>query len=158
MIFTRFFRIALLALTLVIGETATAAVINYGKYYDDQNNIAPCPGAASCRLNLAQLPSNKLLLVNRVACYAIALKPIIVFRLDISATQGGASLGRSIPVSHDTPTFVAAYNQYIYSFNTEVRFLIGQGRYPYVTANLSDGTSAQFSLNCGIAGELVDPI
>jgi hypothetical protein len=73
-----------------------------------------------------------------------------------SATSGGSSIGRGVSFNLGPALFAA--NLYFYSVETDARFLIGQGRFPYIQVLTSTFVNANYQMNCGIVGDLVTPI
>src|SRR5882757_6277596 len=97
--FANLLRFAVLAGALVIASHVEAAPVAYGSYYDETSQVVDCPTpgiAGLCRVNFSQTPSNKLVIITHVSCYFVAGVIPYNISLEISATSGGGSLGRSI--------------------------------------------------------------
>jgi hypothetical protein len=151
--FTRLTKFAVVALALAVGSQAKAAPLSYGTYYDEEAVGGNC-SSGSCRVDFAQLPSDHLFLLKKINCQITAAQPITNFVVSISQTSGGPSFGRGIYVNPGPGVLVSG--AYYYSFQTDAQILIGQGRYPFIQAQIATGTS--FAMACGILGDLVTPI
>jgi hypothetical protein len=154
--FARLAKFAVLALALAVGGQAKAAPLTYGTYYDEELVQALCNGAAACRVNFSQLPSNNLFLLKKINCQISTTQPLVFVYVSISQTSGGPDFGRGIYVSPGPAVVTSGPTAYNYSFQTDAQILIGQGRYPYISAGNQAGSSA--SMICGILGDLVTPI
>gem|GEM_PF-3245297 len=156
--FTRLAQLTLVALALTIGNHATAAPLVYGTYYDDTVSGVTCNSANSnfCRLNFAQLPADKLLLIQKVSCTMGSSQPLTQTFLNISATLGGGSAtSRLLPIALPPPQFIGSI--YFTSFREDTRWLIGNGRFPYLLAFGPIGTVWP-NMTCTLMGELVTPL
>src|SRR5258708_37383340 len=91
--FSRLAQVTLFALGLAISNHANAAPLAYGTYYDE-TAVAVCINATSCRLNFSQLPSDNLLMVQKINCVTVSSQPVAYVFLRISATLNGGSLSR----------------------------------------------------------------
>ena len=151
---TRSFQCAALALALVSGQANAAATI-YGSYYDETAS-GICNNASTCRVNFSQLPSDKLVRVNRISCETFTSKTVTKLTFRISATLDGASVsGRSLPMT--VPAAQLGTSGELFTNSREdTNYLVGQGRFPVVLVTTADVTT--FSITCTIIGDLVTPI
>jgi hypothetical protein len=128
--FSRLSQITLLALGLTISNHANAAPLTYGTYYDESAS-AVCVNATSCRLNFSQLPSDKLLMVQKINCTTVSSQPIAYAFFQISATSGGSALSRNLPIALPLAQLISG--SYSTSWETNTHFLVGTGRFPYIS-------------------------
>ena len=142
--------------TLIIGTQANAAPVIYGSYYDDLFRGTTCGGNYFCQVAFSQLPSDRLFMLSKVNCSINSTQPLATATVSASATSGGSSIGRGVSFNLGPALFAA--NLYFYSFETDTRFLIGQGRFPFVQVSTSSFVNANFQMICGIVGDLVTPI
>ncbi|MBR0725465.1 hypothetical protein [Bradyrhizobium manausense] len=146
-------RTTLAAVTLAVTTQVGAAPISYGTYYEDLFiNGASCINGF-CRVNFSQLPSNNLFMLSKINCNAESVSPLTEAYVSISQASNGPTIGRIVWFNAGPGTFVgSAYN---YSFEADVRMLMGQGRFPYVV--LFAGGGGSITARCGIVGDLVPP-
>lgn len=154
--FASFAKSTAIATTLIISAQATAAPVRYGTYYDELQVHANCSANIVCQVNFSQLPSDRLLMLSKVNCSINSSQPLAMATVSASATPGGASIGRGVSFNLGPALFAA--NLYFYSIETDARFLMGQGRFPYIQVYTSTFVNANFQTNCGIVGDLVTPI
>ncbi|HEV2159580.1 hypothetical protein [Bradyrhizobium sp.] len=147
--FAPFAKFTAIATTLIISTQANAAPVRYGTYYDDLQVGTSCSGNYTCQVNFSQLPSDRLLMLSKVNCSINSSQPLATAMVSASTGSGGWSLGRGVSFSLGPALFAA--NLYFYSFETDARFLIGQGRYPYIQASTSSFVNANFQMSCGNA-------
>lgn len=154
----RFAKATIVAAALVLATQSHAGPIVYGTYYEDTLPGNECVTGAgnTCQLYFSQTPSNKLVLVRNLSCYQSSTKQPYAAAINVSASLGGASLGRAqwIPYS---PPLVSSLSLYAGVFQSDIRLLIGQGRFPMIQV-FYNGTSSVATLVCSISGELVDPL
>jgi hypothetical protein len=151
--FVRFAQFAMAALGLVTGSHAHGAALVYGTYYDESKNTG-CSGS-ECRINYSQTPSDKLLLVRKLGCIVVSGAPLTNVELFVSATEGGSALSRSFPMSFPAPRLVGTTN-YFTNINEDLHFLVGQGRFPFVSVQTN--TASNYFVSCTLIGDLVSPI
>jgi hypothetical protein len=102
--FARLAQFASVALALITATNVHAASTIYGTYYDD-NAAVGCASAAVCRLNFAQIPADKLLMISKITCYVNTVAgPPVELDLRISATSGGGNLARYLNLPFPAPT------------------------------------------------------
>jgi hypothetical protein len=153
--FARLAMFAVVALALAFGNQAKAAPLSYGTYYDEQILGAACSNTTDCLVYFSQLPSNQLLMLEKVNCYIQTKQPIVQVYVTISQTSGGNAFGRGVFVNPGPAVAVDGF--YKYTFQTDARLLIGQGRYPFIFTETETASSVS-NLDCGIEGTLVTPI
>jgi hypothetical protein len=156
--FYRLAQFVVVALALVIGSHVKAANLTYGTYYEDTETNA-CVNAASCRLNFLQFPTDNLVMINKLNCAISATSELGSLSLNIAATSGGPSIagGRFIPLGLPNPTFTS--NTYLYNFQQDAQYLIGQGRFPYIFAPVASiGGTSTTTMSCTMVGTPVTPI
>ena len=149
----RFALFASAALALVLGGNAHGAALVYGTYYDE-SNFATCSNTTICRANFSQTPADKLLMVTKVACQITSTAPAATGMLHISTGFGGGALSRYLPLAFQTPQLIGSL--YFVSIEANAHFLVGQGRFPFVT--LTTQAPANITSFCTIVGDLVTPI
>jgi hypothetical protein len=149
------FAVVALALALAVGGQANATPTSYGTYYDEDTMPASCSNTTDCAVYFSALPSNQLLMLEKVNCSIITSQPIIQVYVTISQTSHGDAFGRGVFVNPG-PAVAGTNGNYNYTFQSDARLLIGQGRYPFVFT-LTQNNSTSISMNCGIEGELVTP-
>lgn len=149
--FARFARYAVLALPLVLGSQAQAVQITYGTYYDETLLPADCgnPGpAGQCTAWFSRTPADKLLKVTHVSCsYSAGAIPFDLV-LSVAATVDIFDLGRQYHLDYPQASKGVS--------NTQMAFLVGQGRYPFVRIYTQAQTAIR--ITCTLIGELVTPI
>jgi hypothetical protein len=150
--FVRLVEIAVAVLALVLGSAAHATPLVYGSYYDE--NLFFVCSSNSCRLEFAQLPSDKLLMVTKISCSAVNGGPVLQATLRVSATAGGSFLPRFLLLS--LPQALLFEGKYYTNFREDTRYLIGQGRFPSV--NLALGGVGSGTVTCTLVGDLVSPL
>jgi hypothetical protein len=154
--FARLTIFAVAALALAFGNHAKAAPLSYGTYYDEQILGVVCSNTPDCEVYFSQLPSNNLLMLEKVNCYIQTTQPLIQVYVTISQTPTGSAFGRGVFVNPG-PAVVIGGTLYAYTFQTDARILIGQGRYPFIFAETQSASSVS-NMDCGIEGTLVTPI
>jgi len=142
------------ALALTIGNHANGAPLTYGTYYEDKGVPTQCTNSLTCRLNFSQLPSDKLLMVEKVNCYIQSVSPITFLNLSISATLGGSPLGRYLQLAVPAPQIIASSNNT--TLQADIRFLVGNGRFPYLLVQTVPAGNSY--MDCTITGVLVTPL
>ena len=152
--FARLAQFALAALALTIGNHANAQALTYGTYYDETVATPSCPSSNACRVNFSQLPADKLLMVQKINCSMASTQLITGASLNISATSGGTSLSRFLPMA--VPPSQALSGGYFTNFREDTHFLVGQGRFPFVIIFAS--ASSAWDVRCTLIGELVTPL
>jgi hypothetical protein len=150
--FARFFQASIVALALTISNQANAAPLAYGTYYDE--TVQGCVNGTSCRVNFSQLPADKLLMVGKINCQIVSGQPIESASFLISATSGGGPLQRQAPIAVTPSQLIGG--SYFTNFREDTHFLVGQGRFPYVSVNASASTG--YFSTCTLVGDLVTPI
>ena len=146
------FLLAAIAFLVAAGSHAKAAALISGTYYEEVQSNADCTGqgGSQCRINFSQTPSDKLLVVSRVTCSLHSSYPPGRIVLQISATSGGAPIGeRSFDLA-PIPRSTSATNWFT-QMNETVHFLIDQGKFPYITVDL---TGVIFPFRCTLIGDL----
>jgi hypothetical protein len=152
--FDRLTMFAVVALALAVGSQAKAAPLAYGTYYDEELVVESCTTLSTCRSYFSQLPSDNLFLLKKINCFITTTQPLVLVSVSISQTSGGDPFGRGVNVSFGPGVLVSG--TYYYSFQTDAQILIGQGRYPYIQANMA--VAGNITMSCGIVGDLVTPI
>lgn len=104
----RFAQFVTFVTALAAAMPANAASTIYGNYYDDTPGLQHCDGAAMCNFRFSQLPANKLIVIQKVHCRFETSTPVVRAYLSASATQGGPTLGRYVPLA--IPNVVTAQN------------------------------------------------
>jgi hypothetical protein len=155
--FARFTKFAVVALALAVGGQAKAANLTYGTYYEDTETTS-CSATTNCRLNFLQFPTNNLVMINKLNCAISATSELGSLTLDIAAVSGGSPVagGRFLPLGLPNPTFIS--NTYLYNFQQDAQYLIGQARFPYLAPVASLGGTSTTAMSCTIVGTLVTPI
>ncbi|MGY8711090.1 hypothetical protein RAD16_35630 [Bradyrhizobium sp. 18BD] len=148
----RVLQVALAGLALITGGSASAAPLVYGAYYDETNGRT-CSATSNCRLDFSQSPTNKLVLFRKVNCYISSTSPLYAGILGIATTFGGDPIYRFLPLPIPAPLYVGSH--YYTNFEADIRWLMGQGRFPYLEFV---ATSATFNISCTIVGDLIDPV
>ena len=149
--FARFAQIAIASVSLVVGGQTHATPLSYGSYYDETVQAMCANG--SCRVEFSQLPANKLLMVSKINCAGFTFEPLIAANLQVSASAGGSPLSRYFYLA--VPPAQLINGTYRSNFREDTHYLIGQGRFPYVTL-FSTGGAGTFT--CTLIGDLVTPI
>jgi hypothetical protein len=155
--FARFAQFAAVALAMAIVAKANAASpLTYGTYYDEVS-FANCTGTGTvCTILFSQLPSDKLLMVNKVNCRFLSSQPPTGILLGVSATSGGVNLGRFVNMALPAPG-AAIGGFYATNIREDAHFLMGQGRFPTINLQLNV-TSSFGQSSCTLIGDLVTPI
>jgi hypothetical protein len=152
----RFAQCLTLVTALAAAMPVDAASAIYGNYYDETPGLQHCDGAAMCNCRFSQLPPNKLIIIKKVHFRFETSTPVVRAYLSASATQGGPTLGRYVPLA--IPNTVTAQNGvYFVTIDADAQWLFGQGRFPYVEVDATN-TSSTFIVDCAIRGELIDPL
>ncbi|MBR0834388.1 hypothetical protein JQ612_14445 [Bradyrhizobium manausense] len=146
-------KLAIIASSLVIATQAPATQTLYGTHYDETISHS-CFATTYCQVLFSQLPSDKLTLVHRATCRFTTTVPVYVSNLQVSATTNGATLGRYVQLTLNTPGPVGG--SYFTTVDVDPEFLMGPSRYPYVEAYTS--TNSTIFIECTLSGELVTPI
>ncbi|MBR0689251.1 hypothetical protein JQ612_06305 [Bradyrhizobium manausense] len=145
----------LFALAMVLGTKANAAATIYGNYYDETTFVS-CDANTGCRASFSQTPPDKLLEITNVACYGNSDKQLVQLLLQVSTTAGGFGLQRRLPLYLPLPYVYNSLN-IVFSTNHPVRFLVGQGRFPFIQFAAFDNFSVTGG-TCHIVGNLIAPI
>lgn len=157
--FSRIAKLAIAALALALVPQAYSTPLSYGTYYEDIT-IAICGSQyGGCRLNFGQTPADKLVKIRHIHCNFNSSTTVNSATLYIAATSGGSSLSRELPLQFfPSQPGTSAQNDgyYRYTVSMETEFIIGQGRFPYVS--FFTNTSGQTSMTCAITGEPVNPV
>jgi hypothetical protein len=154
--FARLDTFAVVALALAVGGQAKATPTSYGTYYDEDILGVSCSNTPDCAVYFSQLPSNELLMLEKINCSIITTQPVIQVYVTISQTSHGDAFGRGVFVNPG-PAVAGTNGTYNYTFQTDARILMGQGRYPFIFTQ-TQIASTSTSMNCGIEGSLVTPI
>ncbi|MGW1422479.1 hypothetical protein ACWAT4_20460 [Bradyrhizobium manausense] len=155
--FAPFANFTAIASTLIICSQAMAAdPVRYGTSYDQLQLGTTCSGNISCQVNFSQLPSDRLFMLSKVNCSVNSTQPLATALVSASTASGGWPIGRGVNFNPGPALFAA--NLYFYSIEADARFLIGQGRFPYIQVMTSSFVNANIQMNCGIVGDLVTPI
>jgi hypothetical protein len=157
--FSRLVQSTILVAALVIGTQAHAVPTSYGTYYDETATVS-CGNATSCRVDFTQLPSNNLLLVNKIECVFSSQIAISTAAFYIATTAGGTSIARHLPlpfVPSQPGTAAQSDGSFRYTVDVTTQWLVGQGRFPYVFFQPVTGTGLM-SGDCTLIGTLVTPI
>ena len=150
--FVRLTRLVFLAtLLLAVGE-ANAGPTIFGTYYDETVTSGSC-GSNTCRLNFSQTPADKLVLVSKINCNLQTNLPPPAFFFQIATTNGGNGLPRAIYLPF-SPSILSG-GIYYTTFREDTQFLVGQGRFPYVSMGFLSGVVGNMS--CTLIGSLVSP-
>jgi hypothetical protein len=150
---TRLARFTLIALGLTIGNHARTAPLAYGTYYDETVFVG-CNSLAVCRLNFAQLPADKLLMVQKINCSMVtSSQPIGQAFFQVSTTSGGTALARQLPIALPPSQLIGP--DYWTNFREDTHFLVGNGRFPFLIASANLTT---WNVTCTMIGELLSPI
>jgi hypothetical protein len=149
----RFLAVAAIAFS---GVCAHATPVLYGTFYDETPGLKTCNDATYCRQNFAQLSSTKLTLATSLHCRLSTTSPVVLATLRVSATDGGAALGRYVPLTINRPPGTLS-GYYYATVDTDPRFLMGQSRYPFIEV-VTDASSSLLFIDCTLSGQLVDPI
>lgn len=149
------FRVWLFALAMVLGTKANAAPTMYGHYYDETAFVS-CGNNIGCRASFSQTPPDKLIEITNVACFANTDRQLVTLTLGVAATAGGFPLQRQVPLYLPPPYIYNSLN-IVFSTNHPVRYLVGQGRFPFISFSAFDTLSVT-SGTCHIVGNIVDPV
>jgi hypothetical protein len=150
------FRVLIFALAgfaLISGGRSSAAPLVYGTYYDETVQFG-C-GSPNCQLTFSQTPTDKLLMVRKINCYAYGAGAPAVAWLAIATTFGGGQIQRTLPLPISSVTLGGASYA---SVAADIHWLVGQGRFPFITFILPAVASPNSSMSCTIVGDLLDPI
>ena len=139
---------ALCSLSGLPATPALSAAILADDYYEERVS-ATCPADFGfCRLNFSAIPVGKVVILERVGCVlSVSNQPVIHAQIGVSATSGGTPT-RSIPLTFPRTLQTSSYH--FYNTNEEIKFRIGNGRYPYVFAEYLN--AANGSMECVIVG------
>ncbi|WP_194467115.1 hypothetical protein [Bradyrhizobium sp. CCBAU 53340] len=153
--FTRFAGIAFIAPFILAGHSQ-AAPVRIGTYYDETISTTCSSPSVSCAAWFSGLPSDKMVLVQRVNCNFVGSLPLVKAHFGVSVTSGGASQPREIALPLSITNTTAVNGSYFAATDTGAEWLMGQGRFPYVEVftNQASGTG---SFKCTLIGKLVDP-
>ncbi len=155
--FDRFVQFAVVILALVIGTQAHAAPLRYGTYYDETIGGGCSSPAVSCAAWFSGLPSDKLVMVQRIQCNFVGNLPLVKARFGVSATSGGVNLAREIALPLSIANTTANSNSYFAATDTQTGWLMGQGRFPFVEV-FTNQPNGLANFSCTLIGTLVDPI
>ncbi|MBR0690008.1 hypothetical protein JQ594_29150 [Bradyrhizobium manausense] len=154
----RLSRLAASALTIAslpFAQPIIAAPVTVGTYYDE-TATGSCGVGTSCSITFTQLPSNMLLKVEKVHCWANGQSsPILSASLVIAASQGGPTIQRFLPLPLLMLGGGAISGSYYETIDTETGWLIGQGRFPIIQFGFLSGNYVVGQ--CTIIGQLVPP-
>jgi hypothetical protein len=153
--FARLAMFAVVALALAFGNQAKAAPLSYGTYYDEQIVGINCSNTPDCAAYFTQLPSDKLFMLEKINCYIQTSQPVIQLYVTVSQTPNGSAFGRGV-FGNPGPAIIETGGVYNYTFQTDARILLGQGRYPFIFTQTQSAASSTI-LDCGIEGTLVTP-
>ncbi len=158
--FTRLISFAVVTILLVFGgNQASAQPLTYGTYYDETVAGIECASApaTSCRLNFSQTPSNMLLMVSQISCYISSTRQPYALLLRVATSAGGSPISRELLFPFNPPlvTALSLYAGAVYQQN--VRYLIGEGRFPYVEVAVG-APNFVATISCTIVGDLVTPL
>ncbi len=143
--------LAVVAITLWSHAGRADGPVRYGTYYEDSGTNFSCSGLF-CRLNLAQTPSDQILMIKSVNCFVKSSQPLRSLQIAVTPTLGGlSSRNRYLPFNANLP----GDGYYYYNVQQEVLFLIGASRFPFAAFDTT--ASASGFLKCTIAGELMNP-
>ena len=152
--FARLTQCAVVAFALFIGGPAKATALVYGTYYDESLSNS-CFANFDCRINFSQTPADKLLMVSMISCVIGSTMPPAAIILEVSTTQNGPGLPRFFNLSFPAPRLIGSTD--FTNLREDVRFLVGQGRFPFVI--VQSPTSGNVStMTCSLVGDLVTPI
>lgn len=143
------------ALALVLGTKANAAPTIYGNYYDETAYVT-CDSNVGCRASFSQTPPDKLIEITNVACYGNTSKQLVLLTLGVAATAGGFGLQRQFPLQLPPPYVYNSLN-IVVSINQPVRFLVGPGRFPFISFSAFESITVTSGF-CEIVGNVVAPI
>jgi len=138
--------------------TASSTPLSYGSYYEDPSSIA-CGYVNFCRLNFGSTPADKFVKLRHIHCNFNSSVPVGSASLSISATSGGSSLGRELPLQFfpsQPGTSAQSDGAYRYTVSMDTEFLIGQGRFPFLY--FFTNASGFASMTCIITGESLSPV
>lgn len=134
---------------LLTAQAFSAATVT-GDYYEERVS-ATCPDYGGfCRLDFSATPAGKELTLERVGCHLqVSNEPVISASIGVATTLGGPPK-RVFPLAF--PQTLQTTNYRFYNTNEEIKFMIGQGRYPFVLAEYLN--AANGSMLCVIIGTL----
>ncbi|MBR0721182.1 hypothetical protein JQ612_18585 [Bradyrhizobium manausense] len=144
---------ALAGFALVTGGNSSAAPVRYGNYYDETADVF-CSTVTTCRLNFSQTPTDKLVMLRKLNCNISTTSTLFQALLHIATTNGGLGIARSLPLPVPGP--IAVGTATTTNFESDIHWLIGQGRFPYVDFDIA--AQANIIVNCTMTGDLIDPI
>ena len=151
--FSRFAKFAAVLASLALGIQAHAAPVRFGTYYDETAPIVTCSGPVHCEVFFSQLPSDKLLLVRKVTCQITSQSRVVqAFLYVAGGNNGSGTIARHTQLA--VPSDPIASGIFYISIDAEPRWLIGQGRFPYVSVSAVAGGS--IVMDCTLVGDLVD--
>lgn len=149
-------RVALVAFVFMYGNGASAAPLAYGNYYDETASVVCGGGVNSCALYFSRTPLDKLVMVRQLKCYITSGTPATAAFLNIAtAANGVGTIARNLPlpIPANIQQIGGGYNT---SIDTDIHWLIGQGRFPWFYVQTFGPTT--IGVNCTIVGDLIDPI
>ncbi|MGW1418597.1 hypothetical protein ACWAT4_00585 [Bradyrhizobium manausense] len=134
-----------------------AAATRFGTYYDDTAATASCASVTSCRLVFSQLPSDKLLLVQKVMCSVATnqSRPTDAYFRIGTGPNGINPLTRHLKLPLPAAPTADVDGFYHTSIDVDPNWLIGQSRWPFL--DVVTATVQSMSIDCALRGELVDP-
>ncbi|MBR1121131.1 hypothetical protein JQ628_06370 [Bradyrhizobium lablabi] len=153
MFFRRLALFATVASALVVATQANAAPVIVGTYWDE--SASGMCSASLCPVFFSQLPPNKRLMVREINCNILTASQPRRAILQISTVANGAdTLARVLPIPIPYVPPVAG-GFYYTSANLQTRWLIGEGRFPYLLVEQNQSGTA--GVTCTMIGDLVDP-
>lgn len=134
---------------LLTAQAFSAATVT-DDYYEESVSATCLAYGGFCRLDFSATPTGKELTLERVGCHLqVSNEPVISASIGVATTPGGPPK-RSFPLAF--PQTLQTTSYHFYNTNEEIKFRIGQGRYPFVLAEYLN--AANGSMLCVIIGTL----